>query len=112
MDMNANQRRVSPVSNHGGNRVSPVDSERRRVSPQSERERRNSSVSVRRDDGVRDNHVHRREERRTYHDNEGEPYHRGERLDRRNVREDRDVGGHDRHHYSSEEEFDRGSVHV
>lgn len=39
-DLNQNQRRRSPISNHGGNRVSPSVTEARRVSPQSLRERR------------------------------------------------------------------------
>jgi len=42
LDMNQDRRRVLPVSNQGGRRSSPSNSERRR----------DSSVSVRRDDGV------------------------------------------------------------
>lgn len=60
IDMNQSQRRRSPISDHGGNRVSPSVTEARRVSPQSYRERRESSVSLR-----RDHHEYRHEERRT-----------------------------------------------
>ena len=45
-DMNQNQRRTSPVSNQGGNRVSPSVSGERRMSPRSYRDRRESSVSM------------------------------------------------------------------
>ena len=59
-DLNRTQRRRSPNSNHGGNRVSPSVTEARRVSPQSFRERRETSISLR-----RDHHDYGHEERRT-----------------------------------------------
>ena len=60
IDMNQTQRRRSPISNHGGDRVSPSVTEARRVSPQSFRERRETSISSR-----RDHHDYGQEERRT-----------------------------------------------
>jgi len=93
LDMNQNQRRTSPISNRERDRVSPVVSERGRespfVSPHSRQQRRDSPISERRND-----RGHRSV------DNRG----------RRNVAS-RVVGGHERQRYSSDEEYERGSVH-
>ena len=107
-DMNQSQRRRSPISNHGGNRVSPSVAEARRVSPQSCRDRRESSVSRR-----REYHEYRNEERRTLREFGDEPYRDVERHSRRDMYDRRDVDGRDRHRstFDYDEDGDRGSVH-
>ena len=110
MDMNQGQRRRSPISNHGGNRVSPSVTEARRVSPHSDRGRRESSVSMRRD---HHEHEYRDEERRTQHEFEYEPYHDDDRHSKRDMRDRRDVNGRDRYRNTRDydEESDRSKIH-
>ena len=97
LDMNQSRRR-SPIRNQRGNSVSSSASERRRISPQSDRERRESLDSRRRE---RDDHGNRDYR---YDD------------ERRNRREEthgrRNVDGRDRHRYASDFDSDveRGSV--
>ena len=107
-DLNQSQRRRSPISNHGGNRVSPSVTEARRVSPQSFRERRETSISSR-----RDHHDYGHEERRTPREFVDEPYRDEERHSRRDMRDRRDVDGRDhyRHTFDFNEEGDRASIH-
>ena len=107
-DLNQTQRRRSPNSNHGGNRVSPSVTEARRVSPHSCRNRRETSISSR-----RDHHDYAHEERRTPREFEDEPYRDEERHSRRDMRDRRDVDGRDQYRrtFDFNEEGDRASIH-
>ena len=103
-----NQRRRSPNSNHGGNRVSPSVTEARRESPHSFRERRETSISSR-----RDHHDYGHEERRTPREFENEPYRDEERHSQRSMHERRDDNGRDRcrRTFDFVEEGDGASIH-
>ena len=99
MDINQNQRRVSPESNHGGSRASLHSnqgrSEHRSVDRRSvDREYGYDEVRDRRNDGAHNRHGRRDDGVHNHHARRG-------------------VGAQNRHRDFSdyEEEFDRGSVH-
>ena len=107
-DLNQTQRRRSPNSNHGGNRVLPSVTEARRVSPHSFRDRRETSISSR-----RDHHDYGHEERRSQREFDHEAYRDEERHSQRSMHERRDDNGRDRcrRTFDFDEEGDRASIH-